>query len=276
MIDGLFREVCAEYGKVFSLEVVEEHVAPAFDWEKVRVPANLLEMPEDFVRNVFRHELGHWFLCPKSPDVGIVMAFIGMHVGHLDPWLFANVVADLLVDMALMDVYGEEYLDFLETSIGCRTGGLVGTMASVYAEHAARLGMECHLPRTSDGERVYRLLTGNGDFYESVLQVARLLLEETNTFALPLHFIKHVFVRQREGVGEGGEDGVECGMDPRVVAEAFVRQGLDPEELFGREVLEEWFDAGLDGGYSVAERAVIVEYRKLRMLQAYLEMEAGN
>ncbi len=158
-IDELLEEVINEFGKSFPLRIAEDAPSAYFDWEKVTIPKRFLEWDKKMLKNVLRHEFGHLFFSPRDPDTGIIIWYIANVMGYNQPWFFVNIFTDMIVDMTNMELFGTEYLRFLEWSIGKikNPPKLIKIMAGVYREKARYLGLRTRFASDDLGKIIYKI-----------------------------------------------------------------------------------------------------------------------
>ncbi len=256
-VENIMKEVSSEFGKVMPLKIVDDAPSAYFDWESVTLPKSFLEWDDEMIKNVIMHEFGHLFFSPRNPDVGVVINYIASLFGYENPWLFTNILTDLIVDTTNMEVFGEEYLHFLERSIGNvkNRSKIINVMAGVYHEKARELGMETSLPYNSTGRKIYEILEKKDkDFYLRIIEIANILIQYSN-FKMPIHFIVHIFSKNSK--------------NPRKIAKALIKLkiGRDIIEGLGRK-------AGVKHGFLMND-PVLIEYRKMVMLAKYMELESS-
>ncbi|EDY35087.1 von Willebrand factor type A domain protein [Aciduliprofundum boonei T469] len=251
-VENIMKEVSSEFGKVMPLKIVDDAPSAYFDWESVTLPKRFLDWDDEMIKNVLRHEFGHLFFSPRNPDVGVVINYIASLFGYENPWLFTNILTDLIVDTTNMEVFGEEYLRFLERSIEkADKGRTLRAMAGVYHEKAEKLNLKTSLPKNHIGKEIYKILNNNEtDFYLRVIEIAKLFLPYYD-FQTPLHFRILIF-----------SDG-----SPAEIAKSLIKVKV------GSDVMDELRRlAGERGGFLLSD-PVMVAYEKMKIVSTYLELE---
>ncbi len=251
----VFGEVSREdFGKVLPLKISNEETA-YFDWTAVTISEKFLEWEEGHLRNLFRHEFGHYFFSPRDPRVGIAMDYIAKAMGFDNYHLFVNIFTDLLVDITNMRVFGEEYLRFLEWSFERgNKNQILAVMSGVYSACARDLGMETSLEGNQLGDEIYRILrSGEMDVYTKEIEVGKMM---RNKVAIPSfkHFILHIF----------------SNASPDEVARTLIELGIDINEIPRNEKTP---FINLGGMFRERADPVTVEYRKMMILARYMEVE---
>ena len=259
-VNKIYEKVSAEFGKILPLRIREDAPTAYFDWESITVPKRFLKWNDDMLRNVIRHEFGHLFFSPRDPDVGTVMYYIASVLGYLDPWRFVNILTDIIVDTTNMELFGEDYLRFLEWSTGKikKPCPMIKAMEGVYREKARELGLSTKLKRNSTGKKIYEILNDeNRDFYLRVIDIAKLLYIPSMECEMPTHFIVYIYVENPTNID---------------IARAMIKEGIKPEiinDLFSHYLR----DAGNWGTFRVIEDPVIIEYEKMKLIAKYMELE---
>lgn len=259
MLMKVFDDVCEEYGKVMNLKIISDSIIPpAFNWKCVLLPERYLAENVEVLTGIFRHEIGHWFFCPKSPEIGATMDYICSYVGCIEPHLASNVIADIIVDCTLIDIHGEEYYNFMKISAKKSPQTLlIKTMIDVISIYAEKRGLESFGEHTSEAASLYRILFENKNhFYIKVHQAAQILKRLINEkCGRMLMYHSHL---KRFG----------CGISEVQIAKEFRDSGVDPMKIFSEE-----HRVGTSGELMLMDNPVLVEYEKMRLLTKYLEMK---
>ena len=252
-LEKIAKDVGREFGKVMPLRIVKDAPSAYFDWKSITIPERFLEWDKGMIKNVLRHEFGHYFFAPRNPDVGAVINYIASVFGYPNPWIFANILTDLIVDTTNIEIFGEEYLNFLEKSMKNIKikGRTVKIMAGVYRSKAEEMGMKTSLPQDTVGEAIYDILEDeNEDFYLRVMHIAQLLLPYYD-FPKYLHF--RVYIFSKDSFSEVAKSLIKLGIGKRVINEI---KGM----------------ASKDGGFLLAD-PVLVAYERMRVVARYMELE---
>ena len=254
-IENIMKEVSSEFGKIMPLKIVDDAPSAYFDWKSVTLPKRFLGWDDEMIKNVIRHEFGHLFFSPRNPDVGVVINYIASLLGYEDPWMFTNILTDLIVDTTNMEVFGEEYLHFLERSIEkANKGRTLSVMAGVYHEKAKNLGLKNALPENHIGEEIYKILNNNDmDFYLRVIEIARLFLPHYD-FQTPLHFRTLIFSDN----------------SPAEIAKSLVKVKV------GSDVMDELKRLAGESGEFLISDPVMITYEKMKIVSTYLELEESR
>jgi len=172
-IEILNERVGKEYGKVLPIKFTDDRL-PNFNWQHVNIPRSIIEKnpPVIVMKNILRHEYGHLFINPKGLDVAETMAYLAKLAGIESIHEAVNIVSDLIVDSALIKIYGMEYVKFLEIFLlpgGGEREPMMDLMASFYAVHAEKIGVKTELKATSMGRKLYKeLMDKTKPFYQRV------------------------------------------------------------------------------------------------------------
>ena len=259
-VSKIYEEVSAEFGKVLPLKIREDAPTAYFDWESITLPKRFLKWNDDMLKNVIRHEFGHLFFSPRDPDVGTVMYYIASVIGYLDSWRFVNILTDIIVDTTNMELFGEEYLRFLEWSTGeiKNPCPIIESMEGVYREKAKELGLSTKFKRNDIGTDIYEILNDESrDFYLRVIDIAKILYIPDIVCEPPLHYVGYIYVKNNSNID---------------IARAMIKKGIKPkivEDLF----LPDRMDAGDEGMFRLIEDPIIIEYEKMRAIAKYMELK---
>ena len=258
-LESAYREVIEEFGKVLPLEIRVDAPSAYFDWRKVTIPKSFLKWSKENLQNVLRHEFGHLFFSPRDPDVSMVIYYIASVAGYSEPWRFVNIVTDLLVDMSNMEMFGENYLRFLEWSLHTnkRRCDIISVMEGVYRKKACNLGLNTTLKENDIGNMVYSILSDDKiDFYIRIARVASLLREPYNRCTMPKHFTIHIFAEN---------------INPVDIARVLIRNRIDPKII--AKIHGVGARVGFRGAFAVLDDPVIIEYNRMHAITKYLELK---
>lgn len=256
-IEKIYNQVSTEFGKILPLKIRDDTPTAYFDWESITIPKKFLNWEENMLKNVIRHEFGHLFFSPRDPDVGIIIAYIGSIMGYDNPWIFVNIITDMIVDMTNIELFGIEYLKFLEWSMqdAEKTHGLLKVIAGVYKAKAIMMGLTTRLPEDDTGSMVFKILTDEReDFYKRVIKIAR-ILRQYSFKKIYLHFVIHIYSKNKNCVN---------------IAEALIRKNVKPEDLFDNS---QYTNPGSFERFEVIDDPVIVTYKKMKAIAKYMELE---
>ena len=259
-VNRLYEEVSNEFGKILPLKIKDNAPSAYFDWESVTLPKRFLKWNDNMLKNVIRHEFGHLFFSPRDPDVGMLISYIASVIGYPNPWIFTNILTDIIVDTTNMELFGEDYLRFLEWSMGkvknpCT---VINAMAGVYREKAMELGLTTKFREDITGKKIYEILNDNDrDFYLRVIDIAKLLYRPYVNCNMPSHFIVYIYVKNSSNVD---------------IARALIKKGIKSETI------EELFappmgDPGDEGIFLLKDDPVIIEYEKMKAIAKYMELK---
>ncbi len=259
-IEEIHKQVSTEFGKILPLKIRDDTPTAYFDWKSITVPKKFLNWEENMFKNVIRHEFGHLFFSPRDPDVGIIIAYIGSIMGYDNPWIFVNIITDIIVDMTNMELFGMEYLKFLEWSLqdAEEIHGLLKVIAGVYRAKALTMGLTTKLPEDDTGNIIFKILTDeNEDFYRRVIKIAR-ILRQYSFKRVYLHFVIHIYSKNMNSVD---------------IAEALIRKNAKPDELFDKSM---YTNPGSFERFEIIDDPVIINYKKMKAVAKYMELETDS
>lgn len=262
-VKRIYDEVCAEFRRKIPLVIDDSQGTAYFNWDVVGFPRKFAKKSENFVRNVLRHEHGHKAIFPQDPEVGIVVEYIGKFLGFSKPWIFANIIADMIVDSTNIKIFGEKYLRFLEESLSnvrSETESVLSIMGGYYRKVAEELGLKTTLPYNNIGNTIYYIMNdAESSLYKKIIEIGRLLkMHSTLEEPVYVHLIIHKCM-----------DGMR--VNPADVARILIKKGIPIDDVFDEDTFTRSWSSW--GDIKIVDNPVVIEYIKMMIVAKYMEMK---